>query len=271
MTDGWRALALGAVLSAAVACGDGAAPRSIPTTVAFERSALAALLIDSGLDARLVRAETLSACMRERGFTYDLAVPADDAAPGLDDRTYVERYGYGILLPPPPGPAPDESAIQAREAAMTPAEAEAYHRALLGSPRADAPPSPDSCLGRADAVITALADQVADARVTDLLAAYDAAVLADPRMVAVEQAWVACVRGQGYEVSSRDDIVAELLALDSQGLTGAELERAQGRELEIAKADFECSADEPRVRAEVERDVSPRFVTEMDALLLARG
>lgn len=269
----WAQRAAAVILAAATsACSGASDGGAASTTVAFERSALAALVFEVGRDAQRARAETLATCMREQGFRYEVGATdaGTDAGTGLPDREYVERYGYGILLPPPAGPPPAEQRIREAEADLTPAEAEAYYTALLGSTRADAPPTPESCLGRADALVFALAQQLSEPAVVELLGAFDAAVRADPRLVALEAEWVRCVRAQGYDVGSRDEVVAELLDLQARDLGGEELAAAQRRELALARADFACSSREPEVRRQVEDEVAPRFVERLEAILLAR-
>jgi hypothetical protein len=262
----------------------------------------------------------VAACMAEQGFEY---VPVDPTAytsfegswPGSDlsPREYAEQYGYGISTTlfedmggPPVSEEMPEDPNMAIVEAMSEGEREAYYTALYGeTPEYDPTAEdqeiefegPSGCYGEAYDTVppdpyTAVYEELGD-ELTDL---YERQA-ADPRIIALDEAWLSCMSDAGYpfemrqdpydEISNRmtpiydalyasaptepttdaggDDTIMEMPTgmPGMDDLTAAQreqLESIQEYEKAVAVADYDCGQDDWRVYLEVRTELEQEFV-----------
>ena len=265
--------------------------------------------------------ETTAACIREQGFEYtpldwsSVTIPDVRHAPNPqreiteEDLEFAAEYGYGILVQPPgdgpvpgAGPSTPEDPNAAYVEAMSPAEEEAYYLALWGPGQGEAYIVGDEpydwtkygCVGLAGH------ESGTDTRVVFDETPYEAlraeieamwpTIDQDPRIVAANQEWAACMESAGfpefdlvvgtpmsfveensrivdathgaqaYDLSTNDYLTSPeyLAAEQAAGQMRAEAAR---REAEVAVADLGCQdeVDFPRVYAETSADVQQQF------------
>jgi hypothetical protein len=267
---------------------------------------------------RVVQA-AIAECMAAEGFEY---IPVDTSGftsfssdwPGSDltPREYAEQYGYGISTTyeenmssaPVPEDMPEDPNMEIVEA-MSPGEQEAYYAALYGESQEFDPTAeeqeveyegPQGCYGEAyeatsqggvNAVYTEFEDEI-----NDLYERLEA----DPRIVALEAAWVECMADAGYSFTERfepyDEISSRMEPLYNAGMGGMVfegdeamgssevteetvvqpgapeltpeqrriLEEVQAYEIEVAVADYECAKGDMEVYLEVQRELEQAFV-----------
>lgn len=198
-------------------------------------------------------AEAMAVCMNESGFEYVAYVapevtaayyPAPDGS-RYPDPEFVERYGYGIVLPIldsangiPPRDLQEQSNPNGEIFMGLPENGqEAYIEAEETCRNVAIDSVPD--LRQTEEVFELLAD--------DLEGIPDR-VLADQRMIDYLESWEACMSAAGWEIDSPDHVdryVEQVLnaALESVGSpeeTIGQLERAIAIEADVASSDLEC-------------------------------
>ncbi len=112
------------------------------------------------------------------------------------------------------------------------------------------------------------------ARIGDARTELYEVILADPRTVALDRQWSACMADQGYIVESQehllDYIEDELPGLDLLEASPPALAEARAREIDIALASFDCRAplddDYATVRLDHERGFFADHSVELVAL-----
>lgn len=165
--------------------------------------------------------ELVAACMKDQGFEYTPVPPDDpDEGPGtrpadLSDRSWVEKYGYGIstLVELPQEEQADPNAERMEK--MTKQQREAYFKALHGSggggravTRAGAgavPVGPEGgdggCFGKAAKEVYPDAKPIDFEEFRDLFDAIDELeqrIRTDQRVTPLVREWAGCLAGAGH-------------------------------------------------------------------------
>ena len=209
-------------------------------------------------------AEAMAVCMNESGFDYIAYVTPEVTAayyPATDgsrypDPMFVERYGYGIVLPildSVNGIPPRDSLEQSNPnggifVSLPENEQEAYIA------------SEETCRNVAIASVPDLrqTEEIFELLAEDLEGIPDR-VLADQRMIDYLESWEACMSSDGWEIDSPDHIDryieqvlnAALESVESQEETISQLERVIVIEADVASSDLECGGG-PAATAEYE-------------------
>jgi len=248
--------------------GNSSTPAPLPGTEEFG-------LTKEELVTSIEAVETLiSKCMREAGFDYIAAdyatvrrgMVSDKSLPGLSEREYFVRYGYGIStlytgLPPQLAEDFTPAKIGLGEQnvrifnSLSPADQVAYNHTLFGE-------HPDATFAvsiemenfsRTGGCTRKAIEQVFTPE--QLSATYynpkDALINQDPRMVAALEKYSECVRAAGFDYSHPDDIEPDIRkrldaitdgrpveALSADAL--AALQALQAEERAVAVASLEC-------------------------------
>jgi hypothetical protein len=275
-----------AVLSLATAGGVGAQSR-LPGTQEFGLS-------EKELVQKIEAVEPLIAkCMREQGFQYVAVdsktvrkgMSADKKLPGLGEKAFIARHGYGISTfytgqspQLAEGYSPAKVGLGSHNVRiyknLSPADRVAYNRALLGE---EINPTFAVALEIQDFSQTGGCTRTAIAEVftpEQLAATYynpkDALVNQDPRMKAAVAEFAAALRKAGYDYSHPDQIEPDLrrrLREITKGLpleqlsadARAALKKLQDYERALAAVAFELESNivEP-VAERVEKDLYGR-------------
>jgi hypothetical protein len=239
-------------------------------------------LTKEGLVTSIEAVESLIAgCMREAGFDYiavDYAtvrrgMVSDKSLPGLSEREYFVRHGYGIStlytgLPPQLADEFTPAKIGLGEQnvrifnALSPADQVAYNHTLFGE-------HPDATFAvsieqenfaRTGGCTREAIEQVFTPE--QLSATYynpkDAMINQDPRMVAALEKYSECLRAAGFDYSHPDDLEPDfrkrldaitdgqpLQALSSDALTALQALQAEERAAAVASFDCEVQYFEP--------------------------
>lgn len=224
----------------------------------------------------------IASCMADAGFEY---VPIDPVAfreamdtltqpAGLSDEDFVAQYGYGISTMPPTqefGAGPENAAILND---LSAADQVAYTRTLLGDDTAttfvialenEDMESIGGCTQEAvESVLTP--EQLSPTFKNP----FDVLVAQDPRMIAAQEDWAACMSEAGYDFATPDDAEEEIFdrldtitgGEDPATLTGSDAEalaELQADERAVAAQDSGCQEEFlTEVEEQVERDVSGR-------------
>ncbi|WP_394551970.1 hypothetical protein ACDF64_13985 [Agromyces sp. MMS24-JH15] len=220
---------------------------------------------DAEGDARLLENEELIAsCMQEAGFEYVPHPPTPIGfdfstldSPELDDRTWVERNGYGIVQRVvSDGTTVSKDPNLAIADALSPAERTAYDTALTGGSAAydadgDYVPEQAGCMGAAQLELDSR-DPLKSAEFTPLIDAvmdFYAALPTQPEIVELDGQWAECMSAAGFgPYATPLDPIGEVNAEISmlvQEAAGAEpdagaVEELAAREIELALADLTC-------------------------------
>lgn len=220
----------------------------------------------------LAFSERVAACMREQGFEYEpeFGPPADIAmvgfpprlGPGPGSLEFASRYGFGVAIADPHVLSQQEVMSRWHDefdekrdanadtvAALGPDELLAYHVALMGDEGPyyiGAKEAPDSglgpfeaedrgCMGAADLADPAPWFESVEKFPTITRAVQDLPVLGldDPRVVALEPAWAACMADAGYPGLTR--------RADAEALARAQMDEAKGAALR--ELGYETEAD----------------------------
>lgn len=249
--------------------------------------------------------EAIARCMAAEGFEYvpyvrniqwtvveggALAVHAPGGAqiPDLPPDEFAAQYGYGLSTREPQEEELDDVDPNAAIVdAMSVAERVAYYQALLGAeqsldgqgrPNAEMVGDPDACWEQAatevwgdrDALVTTDPVLAAFAPLLEQIGAIEERVAADPRMVAADEAWSACMAAAGFpgytDLNSPQTDVAERArevmgtAFDPTLADPDELAELQRFEIAIATADHACRAGYGETYRQVRHDVEAQFV-----------
>ena len=249
--------------------------------------------------------EAIARCMAAEGFEYvpyvrniqwavvdggALAVlaPGGGELPDLPPDEFAAQYGYGLSTREPQEEEPvDVDPNAAIVDAMSVGERVAYYRALLGAeqsldgqgrPNAEMVGDPDACWEQAatevwgdrDALVTTDPVLAAFAPLLEQIGAIEDRVAADPRMVAADEAWSACMADAGFpgytDLNSPQTDVAERAravmgtAFDPSLADPDELAELQRFEIAIATADNACRAGYGEIYQQVRYDIEVQFV-----------
>ncbi|MCF3964185.1 hypothetical protein [Streptomyces fuscigenes] len=219
----------------------------------------------------------VAGCMRKQGFPYTPTV-AGITAPvsAVDGKDYAlakrfrEKYGFGVYagaVYPDDPKAPMSRASQADEtpnadyaATLTPAQRDAYEKALGGVRKPSAPggrggQEPGGCLGKAIRQVEGPPESAARQRAEqeDALRKDQADgqyLNGDPQLVSLAQSYAACLRKQGIPVTTTQptsigDMVKFQASATAPGsgagkLTPQEATPRLTREIHLALQDLEC-------------------------------
>lgn len=267
--------AIGSVLVGAVVVSATAPP---PSTV---RAALGLDGPDApGLAERQARAvaSATAACMERAGLTY-VAVP--DPPPTIPDPTlepvaWAERWGFGVSTSVGTAGATAVADPNAAHAAsLAGAAADAYRTALFGRDGAG------GCHGSANAAVHGLRERLLAPLRSELLA-LEAAIEADPGLVAARAAWRACVARATASLAlapsllTRDRLPSSLLeAFERRARSAAGDPRAlagvQGQERRVAAAVARCEGRFAEDRSIVARPHEARFLRQHGTALRRIG
>ena len=244
-------------------------------------------LSKEGLVTAIEDVEALIAtCMSEAGFEYVAVdyrtvrrgMTSDKSLPGLGEREYIDRYGFGIStlytgLPPQLADTNNPATIGLGEQnvrifnSLAPADQVAYNRTLLGE-------NPDATFAvaietedfsRVGGCTLAAIEQVfsPEQLTTTFLNPKDALIEQDPRMVAALAEFAECLHDAGFDYNREREIEPDLkrrlhaiaggapvesLSADAK----AALTALQAEEVALAKATFMC---EDRILDPVESQV----------------
>lgn len=268
--------------------------------------------------------DKIAACMAAEGFEYIPYIPNEDESGYMmvgSQEEWVEQYGFGIATMMLEDQREyDEEAMAAEMAkdpnnaivdAMSDSERGAYHVALYGEPDPGQYEELGDDYGKYEEtrddfvtasigvpVVSGCQSQAYEAAyglgamdefyeqfgplMVDLYAGFES----DPRIVALDAEWSACMAKQGYQFATEFDArvhvmrrleeVGAIADLDiSDGgwsysgerfepgsATEAAVKEIAAEELGIAKASLECSANREKVYEEVIRDAERRFIEE---------
>ena len=222
----------------------------------------------------------IASCMADAGFEY---VPIDPVTfreamdgltqpAGLSNEQFIAQYGYGISTTPPTeafGAGPDNAAILND---LPAADKVAYTRTLLGD---DTESTFVVALENEDVSTIGGCTKTAVESVLTVEQLnptfrnpFDVLVAQDPRMIAAQEDWSACMSEAGYDFGTPDEAEEEISdrldtltgGEDPATLTGSDadaLAQLQADELAIAAAASDCEAQFlTEVEQQVERDVS---------------
>ena len=185
-------------------------------------------------------------CMRAHGFDFTVAPqPAKNAEPrefpyGIDDVAWARTNGYGFALRAKLGAAQHDNPNARYVESLTPSRRAAYTAAMFGSKRNQVSvtvPNGDVVVQNADGCLAAAENQLygnfvdwfrAQTITGNLEPAIEPKVFANPRYLAAQRAWSACVRAQGYPAARPADLESRAAA------AGTEAER------KIATVDATC-------------------------------
>ncbi len=201
----------------------------------------------------LALAEAMAACMNESGFDYIAYVAPEVTAsyyPAVDgsrypDPEFVERYGYGIVLPildSVNGVPPRDSLEQSNPNG-------GVFMSLPENEQEEYIASEESCRNVAIASVPDLrqTEEIFELLAEDLVSIPDR-VRADQRMIDYLESWEACMSADGWEIDSPDHtdryieqvLNAALESVESQEETISQLERVILIEADVASSDLEC-------------------------------
>lgn len=217
----------------------------------------------------------IAQCMIDRGWQY---VPNDPAADTPDPQPrqlgalidWTRLYGYGVTITPGSGGKSREiSEINQRYyESLTPEQQEAYHTDINGplEERSESYyPTEDAwgCEHRAFLTVTE-GVPINDFAVTEISGREHNAMYSDPRFVAAEVKWSACMAEKGYTytraVGPNAFINEESFRIDRVGDPEAWL-ALQQLELETAVADLDCRiATTLPIQVEIEWEVIQMIV-----------
>ncbi len=240
--------------------------------------------------------EAVAACMAEQGFEYIPDVShytfPDEATmdPPRNSREFAELYGYGIAeLPPSSAPPPGTNPNDAITASLGAEALAQYMEALTGpsSDDADADAGYDwhdaGCMGtaiHAEWATGAAQDPAAVALLTEIARIDDVAIPAEQRVVALDEAWSACMADAGYEGLRRQPDAAETAFeswLDAQAAAASgeteetDADDVAAAERSLAVADWDCRDDVgydlgvAKVREELQEAYVAAHRAELDA------
>lgn len=249
--------------------------------------------------------EAIARCMAAEGFEYvpyvpniqwtvveggGLAVlaPGGGQLPDLPQDEFAAQYGYGLSTREPQDEELDDvDPNSAIVDAMSVAERVAYHQALLGveqsldaqgRPNAEMVGDPESCWEQAatevwgdrGAAIDTDPVLAAFSPLLDQIGAIEERIAADPRMVAANEAWSACMSDAGFpgytDLNAPQTDVAQRArevmgtAFDPTLADPGELAELQRFEIAIATADDACRDGYGETYQQVRYDIEAQFV-----------
>lgn len=262
----WRAATVVAVLAATASCAGGGGETSASPTPAgvidaiFAQAARVSIEEQNALQTRAQ--ETLADCMAEQGFDYvpflqevedwDTVEAARRATIDADlgTREFAQQYGYGwstgvmdewSTLGGPAQNDPNDELVNA----MSGAQRAAYEAARYG------PDGAGGCEGSTwDAVYGD--EPTADdtfAGLQEEIGALWLSLADDPRQVALDARWSACMAGAGYDFDVALDAENSILGLigtsgDANGEVADDvMATIAEEEIAVAVADFDCRAE----------------------------
>ena len=287
-----------AVAALATACGSTAssAEPSTPPADAYVELVLGTSQ-EQAVQKTMAAEELVAACMTQQGFDYVPDISRytfpDEAAvdPPPGSREFAESYGYGFVEGPPvsesaQGSNPNDEIM----ASLGPEGRARYMEALYGASTEESDAAPQEydwrnagCMGAAlhetspeaaqNPVAVALQEEIARIEAT--------ALPADPRVVALDDAWATCMADSGYEGLARQgDAAAQAtdawMAYQASVAAGnVDPDRDDGdvaaEEKALALADWDCR-DEVRydagigqVRTEMQSEYVKAHRAELDA------
>lgn len=224
----------------------------------------------------------IASCMTDAGFEY---IPIDpvtfregmaslSSVPGLSDEEFVSQYGYGFTTLPPRqtfGAGEENTAIFND---LPPADQTAYERTLWG----DKPEftfvsmlENEDFTGAGGCTKTAIDEVFTPEQLSpNFQNPFDVLVAQDPRTIAAQQKWSACMSEAGYDYETPEDAEDQLIeryddltkGAPPETLTGSDADALvdlQAEERAIALADLACAEEFlTPVETQVERDISGR-------------
>lgn len=186
-------------------------------------------------------------CMRARGFDYTVALQsAQNTDPrefpyGIDDVAWARANGYGFAQRAKLGAAQHDNPNTRYVASLTSVRQAAYAAAMFGAMSNQVSvtvPNGEVVAQNADGCLAAAERRLygdfarwfrAQTITGNLEPAIEPKVFADPRYLAAQRAWSACVRAQGYPAASPADLQSQAAAA------------ATGAERKIATVDATCN------------------------------
>ncbi len=194
--------------------------------------------------------EMVVGCMSEEGFNYFpepfefISFPSIES---LADREYVAEAGFGMTkglrLQDSPETAPS------RNDAEVEGLPSGDERTAWLTQRAE-------CAEQAQSEVNSAWIEPQQV-IREARGELEQRIAADPTMVEMRSEWSRCVRGQGYEADSRDDlftiIFAAIKEAEDAGLTSRDLDELVAFEQEIALVDFDCWNPMREARSELRR------------------
>jgi hypothetical protein len=216
-------------------------------------------------------------CMAAHGLPYRPFVepPPDIPDAELGPRDWAAKWGFGVstsfgvVNAMPPATDPNLAYIDA----LAPEQREAYRVALFGS---DGRPG---CNEEANAAVYGRHDRLLAVLAGDLARLEDR-IAADPRLVAADAAWMACVSNASFRPSSRRRFGQEAIDLLSRrldaivgpppgdpGVDRSAVAGLQALEIELAVRGFDCDERVRAVSEAVRLEFEVRFVADHRAAL----
>lgn len=251
--------------------------------------------------------ELIATCMTEQGFTYvpDLNLGGsvvDGPERHLDDRGWVERYGYGVLHDAGQDQEQTPAPVNPNEAyvnSLTEAEQAAYYEAMDGK---DQPSDDDDdeydwrtagCYGAAQHEAQGENPWQLDENkpLFDALSTFYAALREDPAFTQLDADWAACMTEKGFADFAKQDDAARSVhrlldtywesvpddAADKDPSVGTLKDPAfaelADQELKLAVADLDCreKIDYRRQKLKIQFAAEEQFIAdhqeELDALI----
>jgi hypothetical protein len=215
----------------------------------------------------MTKAESLlqSACMRQAGFDLP-AVPFHpftgvDRRYGLKDLEAARMRGYGL---PPMGPDPQQAYVDA----LSQEDRREFYRAFLGAPDG-AEAGADNAIGSvgcAEEARNTIYGSATSSRRADVL--YQMLVRLDAEayfaseedglVQLAKDAWIDCMEGRGYNVSSLDD------PMDASVLLPAGTPEGGPADIDLAVSVVECNdaTDLVEIWSGVEAEIQQKLLTE---------
>jgi hypothetical protein len=253
---------------------------------------------DAILDRQKRAEDIIGQCMDREGFEYTPVNPVQQRAAlvgstGLTEEEFNEQFGYGIttlfearVRQAAGGPN------QAIYDALSEDEKVAYDRALYGEDKtatfAVALDTGDfsrlgGCVKQATDEVFGGADLIED--LTGKLDELDEAILEDQRMVDAVEKWSDCMRAEGYDLGTQDE-VDTLLENELEAIVGpieefelpapgeppaydeAALKALQEKEVALVKLDIACEEEHiTRIEEDVRTEYEQEFRDQNAALL----
>lgn len=191
----------------------------------------------------------IAECMQAAGFEYIVEKPIepapDKSQPTVDD---ARELGYGVLIL---GPAPEtESSIEIRNnltytESLGAAERAAWERAFSGDPALNGV-DPNSCLGQHQERQQSKWDRIGmkEELLEQVFDDYMSSINTDDAVIKARASWVECMRAEGYDYASREEILDYLYKIEESNGGNPPTTAQQEEERALAVADFGCSASE---------------------------
>ena len=166
-------------------------------------------------------------CMRLEGFNYfprqvDGNKRVDALGSDLSSARYAEEFGFGIARALITGVAVENSKEEEYLESLNPTEREAYMIALNGEQALDPPGTEIIEIGGCRGEATASVDEPEWFKHANWLEAsskeYYYRLMADPRIIALNQEWTLCMQQAGFDTWGSVDDLVDLLAEEFEEL-----------------------------------------------------